>query len=83
MHSSDYYHYYYDGYGRRVDLKKKQRTGQNRLPGKHGSAASREGVRMLLTEDVADTAARDDLQAAAALPHAKRDLCRTHTHIPK
>lgn len=45
-------------------------------PGKHGPAAPGEGVWMLLSEDVANSAARDDLQAATALPHAERDLCK-------
>lgn len=44
------------------------------LPGKHSPAASWEGVRMLLSEDVAHSAAGDDLQASATLPHPKRDL---------
>ena len=37
-----------------------------------GSAGECVGV--LLAEDVAHAAARDDLQRAAALPHAERDL---------
>lgn len=44
------------------------------LPCKHGPAASWEGVWMLLSEDVANSAAGDDLQASATLPHPKRDL---------
>lgn len=44
------------------------------LPGKHGPAASWEGVGMLLPEDVAHSAAGDDLQAPAALPHPEGDL---------
>lgn len=42
--------------------------------------ALREDVRVFLPEDVADSAAGEDLQAAATLPHPERDLC-TQTHI--
>lgn len=44
------------------------------LPGKDGATAAREGVGVLLPEHVSHAAAGDDLQAAAALPHAERDL---------
>lgn len=37
---------------------------------------------MLLSEDVADSAAGNDLQASAALPHAKRNLWkRRHIYL--
>lgn len=44
------------------------------LPREHCPAAPGEGVWMLLSEDVANSAARDDLQTATTLPHTKRDL---------
>lgn len=37
----------------------------------------RKDIRVFLPEDVADSAAGEDLQAAATLPHPERDLC-TH-----
>lgn len=45
------------------------------LPGEDRAAAPRERVGVLLPEHVSHAAAGDDLQAAAALPHAERDLC--------
>lgn len=44
------------------------------LPREDSAAASREGVGVLLPEHVSHAAAGDDLQAAATLPHAERDL---------
>ncbi len=41
----------------------------------HVSGSAGEGVGVLLAEDVADAGAGDDLEGAAALPHAERDLC--------
>lgn len=41
--------------------------------------ALREDVRVLLPEDVAHSAAGEDLQAAAALPHPEGDLCTPDT----
>ena len=45
-----------------------------RVLGEDVAGAAREGVGVLLAEDVAHAAARDDLQGAAALPHPERDL---------
>ena len=42
------------------------------VPGEDVSGAARKSVRVLFPENVADSAARDDLQAAAALPHPER-----------
>lgn len=41
------------------------------LPCKHSPAAPWEGVWMLLSEDVANSAAGDDLQTSTTLPHTK------------
>lgn len=41
------------------------------LPGKDSATATGECVGVLLPEHVTHTAARDDLQAAAALPHSE------------
>lgn len=43
----------------------------------------RKDVRMLLPEDVTDSAAGEDLQAAAALPHPERDLCTRRNKTDK
>lgn len=48
--------------------------------------ALRENVRVLLPEHVTHSAAGEDLQTAAALPHAEGDLCRQtngriHTNV--
>lgn len=41
------------------------------LPGKHSPTAPGEGVWVLLSEDVANSATGDDLQTATTLPHTK------------
>lgn len=50
------------------------------LPCKHSAAAAREGIRVLLSENVANSAAWDDFQTSTTLPHTKRDFWNTHTH---
>lgn len=51
------------------------------VPGEHVAGAAREGVGMLLTEHVANSGARHDLQAASTLPHAETDLCNSNKRI--
>lgn len=43
----------------------------------------RENVRVFLPEDVTNSAAGEDLQTAATLPHPERDLCTQHTYTRK
>lgn len=38
-----------------------------------------ENIRVFLPEDVTDSAAGEDLQTAATLPHPERDLCTHET----
>ena len=45
------------------------------------ATAARERVGVLLPEHVTHAAARNDLQRAAALPHAERKLCRDRSQV--